>query len=406
MNSTMLVANREFRHRVRSRGFLIQLILTPLIFLTIAFFVGFSGADAPEPAAEAPDEAIGYVDDAGIIQTVPDSAPGELLQSFSDVESAAAALERGEIAAYYVIPEDYRTSGEVLWVGAELPIVPPNTGWFEELLEMNVLANAGDDVEARLRRPFNAAELPVNPLEPDGGSAGADGLNWAPFIVALVVLIPLFTAGGYLFEGLVQEKSNRIMEILLVSLRPGSLLSGKMLGLGLMVLVQYAAWGLIALVMLLITDIGRIPTPSLTGVQLSAGDVLFIILYALGAYVLYAALMAGIGAVTASMENNRIWIFVVTLPMLFPIYLWNAIVSDPNGPLAVAFSMFPFSAPVAMLMRLTVTNVPLLQVGVSLALLFVTGLGTIWLMGRLFRAHTLLSGESLSPRRIWSALSG
>lgn len=90
--------------------------------------------------------------------------------------------------------------------------------------------------------------------------------------------------------------------------------------------------------------------------------------------------------------------------MMIPIYLWATITSDPDGPLAVMLSLFPFSAPVAMLMRLTGSAVPTRQVALSLGLLFLAGLGTIWLMARLFRVRTLLSGESISMRRMWVAL--
>jgi ABC-2 type transport system permease protein len=92
--------------------------------------------------------------------------------------------------------------------------------------------------------------------------------------------------------------------------------------------------------------------------------------------------------------------------MMVPIYLWQPIATSPNGPLAAVLSVIPFSAPVAMLMRMTSTAVPAWQIGVSLALLLIAGGGMIWLMARLFHVQTLLSGESLSVRRMWSALKG
>jgi len=104
------------------------------------------------------------------------------------------------------------------------------------------------------------------------------------------------------------------------------------------------------------------------------------------------------------MESSRAWVFVISLPMMVPIYLWQPIATSPNGPLAAALSLIPFSAPVAMLMRMTSTAMPIWQIGASLILLLITGIGIIWLMARLFRVQTLLSGESLSVRRMWSAL--
>jgi ABC-2 type transport system permease protein len=104
------------------------------------------------------------------------------------------------------------------------------------------------------------------------------------------------------------------------------------------------------------------------------------------------------------MEGSRAWVFLIVAPMMIPIYLWTSVVSAPDGVFAVALSLFPFSAPVAMLMRMTSTAVPAWQLVVSLALLIATGAATLLLMGRLFRVQTLLSGEPLSLRRFAAAL--
>jgi ABC-2 type transport system permease protein len=215
-------------------------------------------------------------------------------------------------------------------------------------------------------------------------------------------MIPLFTGAGYLFQSLAQEKSNRVMEILLVSLRPSQLLAGKLLGLGALTQLQYAIWIVLGLAGLLATgqDIGRM----FAGIRLPAHQLLLVIPYALGGFLLYAALMAGIGALARDIEDGRTWLFVISLPMMVPIYLGVAISGDPNGPLAVTLSLFPFSAPVAMLLRMTSTVVPGWQIALSLILLLLTGIGTIWLMARLFHAQTLLSGETLSIRRFWAVL--
>jgi ABC-2 type transport system permease protein len=257
----------------------------------------------------------------------------------------------------------------------------------------------------RLRWPFDGAGPTFVSIDADEGTEGDGGGNtMLPFVVTIAVMLPLFTSGSYLFQSLTKEKGSRVMEILLVSLRPRQLLTGKILGLGALVLVQYAIWVAIAAVALTVTRRGA--GQLLTGINLSAGEVLLVVPYALGGFGLYAALMAGIGALAPDMESSRGWIFVLTLPMMIPIYLWAAIVNAPNAPLAVILSLFPYSAPVGMLMRMTAAAVPAWQLAVSLGLLLLATAGTIWLMARLFRAQTLLSGESLSLKRFWTALAG
>lgn len=408
MNKMLLIGLREFRQQVRKRGFLLTSIGTPLILIVIWAFTGISDSSPGQPLAELaeanrPDNVIGYVDQASLIWTIPDPVPADLFQAFPDIESAEAALDGGDIGAYYVIPADYRQTGGVQRISPQLPTMPPDNQWLNWMLIANLFPDAGPEQIARLRWPFNSSSPEFVALSHEG-EAGAEGNTMLPFLVTIAVMIPLFTSGSFLLQSLTQEKGNRVMEILLVSLRPRQLLNGKLLGLGALTLVQYLIWAVIGLLALAVTDRGV--SRLLSGISLSANELLVVVPYALGGFTLYAGIMAGIGALAPDMEGSRTWVFVISLPMMVPIYLWQPIINSPNGPLATALSLIPFSAPVAMLMRMTSTAVPIWQIGASLTLLLITGIGMIWLMARLFRVQTLLSGESISVRRMCSALKG
>lgn len=410
MNKTIVIALREFRQKVRSRGFLLTSIATPLILLIVWVVGGFTGG-TPDTALqelgqiEPPDRPIGYVDQAGLIQTIPEPVPADLFVPYPDAEAARTALEAGDLVAYYRVPADYRQTGQVYRVSPDLPAAPPDTQLFNWILAGNLLADASAENIARMREPFNAPSPEFVDLaeEGAGAEATAGGFSILPFLVTVAVIVPLFTSGSYLFQSLTQEKDSRVMEILLSSLRPRQLLAGKLLGVGALTLVQYGIWIVLGGLVLVVTS--RDLSSLLGGISLSAAEVLWAIPFALGGFLLYAALMAGIGALSPDMESSRAWIFVLTLPMLFPIWFWSLIAGDPNGPLATALSIFPYSAPVAMLMRMTSTGVPTWQLGLALTLLLLAGVLTVWLMARLFRVQTLLSGESFSLRRAWSVLT-
>jgi ABC-2 type transport system permease protein len=407
MQKTLVVAMREFRQRVQRRGFWLGSIGVPLVLLVIWAFSGGLGGSSPAESiseldpADRPEQVIGYVDQADLIQTIPAPIPDDLFKPFTDPQLAEAALERGDIGAYYVVPPDYRETGHVQRVSQRLPVNPPDVRWFNRILTANLLPDADPEFINRLRQPFYSTGPEFVKVTPEGQIEDS-GNRMLPFVVTVAVMIPLFTGGGYLFQSLTQEKSNRVMEILLISLRPHQLLTGKLLGLGALTLLQYAIWAGLSLLVLAVTgqDVGQL----LSGISLSTNELLLVVPFALGGFLLYAALMAGIGALARDVEDGRIWLFVISLPMMIPIYLGMAIASAPNGALAVALSLIPFSAPVAMLMRITSTAVPIWQTALSLILLVLTSFGTIWLMARLFRVQTLLSGESLSVRRFLSAL--
>jgi ABC-2 type transport system permease protein len=275
---------------------------------------------------------------------------------------------------------------------------------FEWILLRNLFPHSTAEQVARYRWPFNQTGPTVVNLSPEGKISGGSENMVLPFILALVVMLPLFTSGSYLLQSLAREKSNRVMEILLVSLKPRQLLTGKLLGIGALTLIQYLGWAAIGVLAFIVS--GMDASRWLADIHLSLGEVALLLPYALAAFILYAGLMAGIGAMAPNLESSRSWVFVLSLPMLFPIYVWGSIIASPNGPLAVALSLIPFSSPVAMLMRLTRTVVPMWQIIVSITLLAMTDVLVVWLMARLFRVQTLLSGESLSLRRVWTALSG
>ncbi len=404
MQKTLLIAIREFRQRVRSRGFWLGGIGVPLVFLVIWIFAGGMNNTPPDDPSEMdmPEQTTGYVNQTDLIQTVPDSIPNDLFKPFPDPQAAETALIQGDIGAYYIISPDYRETGQVQRISLRLTVNPPDVRWFNRLLQANLLPEADPDLLDRLRRPFNAAGPDFVNTATQAQTEGG-GMQMVPFVVTIAIIIPLFSGAGYLFQSLAQEKSNRVMEILLVSLRPVQLLAGKLLGLGALTLLQYALWIILGGAGLLITgqDVGQL----LAGVHLPPQQLVLMVPYALGGFLLYAALMAGIGALARDVEDGRTWLFIISLPMMIPIYLGVAISGNPNGTLAMVLSLIPLSAPVAMLLRMTSTIVPGWQITLSLILLLLTGLGTVWLMARLFRVQTLLSGESLSARRMWAALT-
>ncbi len=402
MPKTFLVAGREFHQHLRSRGFWLATLGIPLIFAVIWVITGGTMVVDP-PDVKLPDQPAGYVDQAGLIRAIPASIPTELFRPFSDQAAAETALERGEIEAYYLISPDYRETGQVQRVSLRFTVNPPDVRWFNQLLQASLVPDIAPAQLERLRQPFNAPQPEYINVTP-AGQTDNSGNPLIPLVVTMAIITPLFSGVSYLFQSLAQEKSNRIMEMLLVSLKPVQLLTGKIIGLSLLTLLQYLVWLLFWGMGLLAT--GQNGGQLLNALHLSGPQLLLVIPYALGGYLLYAALMAGIGALGRDVEDGRAWLLVVSLPVMAPLFLGIFIAGDPHGLLAVSLSLFPFSAPAGMLLRITSTVVPAWQITLSLLLLGLTGIGTIWLMARLFHIQMLLSGESLSIRRIWAALTG
>jgi len=406
MYKILTIAKREFVQRVRSRTFLLTAIGTPLILILVWVFTGDMGsAQPPELAFDLKDQsaqtAMGYVDQAGIITRIPEPLPADMYRAYPDRAAAEQDLRAGLIEAYFLIPENYQETGSVQRISSTIPTSPPETDPFEYLLLKNQFPDLDQGRFSRLWDPLQGAEPEFVSLVTGEESTSGAGFSMLPFVVTMAIMLPLFTGGGYLLQSLTKEKSSQMMEVLLVSIRPRQLLAGKLIGLGVLVLVQYAIWMLIGGI--LFSVLNQTPGSILADISLTMQELAFVLPYALGGFCLYAALMGGIGALAPDMEGSRLWTFIITLPMMAPIYFWSAITNNPGGIIAVGLSYFPYSAPVAMLLRITVSHVPVWQLSLSLGLLLAAIWVTLWAMSRLFHAQTLLSGESLSLGRFWEA---
>jgi ABC-2 type transport system permease protein len=407
MREVYLLAAREIREKARSRGFLLTTIALPLILIIIGLVTEGFGGGPPEDlelptGGEEVIQSLAYVDRADLIGSVPEELSSAQVQKYESLQAARAAAQRGEITAFYLIHADYRETGRVTRFSKGLEANAPDTEWLEWLLLSNLLPDMDREERMRARYPFHAQGLRSVTLS-DTGAEGASSDSIIPYFVGLIIMMPLFTSGGYLFQSLQQEKSSRMLEILLASIRPWQLLAGKVLGYGALILLQYLVWGAIAGAAGVVA--GSQIIGLLASVDLAASELAWILPYALGGFLLYAGIMSGIGALAEDMESSRVWVFLVTLPMLLPFYLGSTISQAPAGPLAVVLSLIPFSAPVAMMLRLTSTTVPLWEILVSIALLFLTGAGAVAIMARIFRAQVLLSGGGLSPGRFWRAVT-
>jgi ABC-2 type transport system permease protein len=169
---------------------------------------------------------------------------------------------------------------------------------------------------------------------------------------------------------------------------------GKVLGQGIMGLLQIALW-LITAYVLFRMAVGEVP--GLKDVDLSVGKIVIVVLYYLGGFLFVASLQAGLGAVSTNMREGPQYAAVFTFPMVIPLWLLSIFLEAPNGNLAVILSLIPITAPLAMVQRIAITSVPAWQIVLSLTLLGIAVLGALWLSARIFRVHTLLAGTVPRP---------
>ena len=402
-----LIARFELIRNLRRRGFLGLTIGLPLLALAILIgsqlFAG-SGGDDNEGAVGDSELRAGYVDQSGVLNGW---AENDLLQmrAFADEAAARAALETGEISAYWLIPVDYLASGEITRVQASFSFEGYNNWQIESAIRGSLIAAATTDETSATRFLDPLAGFELLPYEGDS-AATVDGEDFGTsFAVvygfAILFVVSIMMTNGYLLQSVIEEKETKLIEVLLITVRPGTLLTGKALGLGVLGLFQILFW--------ILTGYGLLQVASNSGVlvdvQLVLQDISLAYLTLLLAYflLLYFFMAAGFGAVGAlsqSMQEGPQFTVVFVLPAMVPLWFTSVFATDPDGSLAVALSVLPIVSPLAMVQRLAITEVPALEIVLSLALMCAAVLAMFWLAGRLFRFHTLLAGRLPRLREI------
>lgn len=409
MNKMLLVLRQEILVTVLRPSFLFGLIGLPLLGL-LAFNL-ISGMNENESTAgmvsqimteSRQTEAEGYIDLSGVIKTLPEDMPADVLVAYPDEAAALQALEKGEIAAYYVVPADYLQTGQVIYNRPDFNPLSASgqSDTFEWVLRLNLLENDAD--LASLTYGPHDLERVSQAIEPERDRNNMLSF-WLPYAVTLIFYMVIMSAASLLLSSVAKEKENRIMEILMVSVTPRQLLTGKIVGLGLVGLLQTVIY--VSTGRYLLSESSSVF--NLSSAFLLPDSFMFwgIVFFLLG-YAVYASLMAGLGALVPNLREASQATMVVVFPLIVPLFMIGVMIEQPNGAIATIFSMVPFTAPVTMMLRLSATTVPWWQTVLSATLLFITAVFILRAVAGIFRAQALLSGQQFSVKLFFSALLG
>ncbi|RRR65466.1 MAG: ABC transporter permease [Candidatus Viridilinea halotolerans] len=399
MQRTLLVARHDFLRHLRRPSFLIATAALPLLLALMFWFIGVGITEADDAPTEGARQSIGYVDHSGLLAS-PDPDLAAYLRHFPDRASAEAALGAGELAGFYEFPADYLTGGTVVWVGSATLGAQGQTA-VANLVRAGLLAEE-PELAAQLMRPTSFEHSTPAASEALAEQPLAEDMLplMLPYVFAMILYATILSSASFLLQSVTEEKENRTIEIILTSLRPLELLTGKVLGLGLLGLVQVGFWLGSGLLLLQLSGM----TPPTEGSTLAWGTIALMFCYYLLGYLVYGSLLAAVGAVVGNVREGSQFVTLLVIPSVIPLWFLGVLISQPDGLLARSLSLFPLTAPVTMMIRAPLTNLAAWEVGLSLLLLAATAAGTIWIASRLFRAASLLSGQRISVGVIMRAL--
>jgi len=411
MNKTLLILRHEIYTVVSRPSFLFGMFGIPLLGALIFFIAGNltknQGAqNVVEQLVTSPPEqmAEGYVDQAGLIQSLPNGVSEAQLIAYASEEAARAALDAGQIGSYYIVPPDYVTKGEIIQVRPDFNPLSgfSQSGLIEWVLRVNLLDG---DVQAAMltNGPIELQYVNRSP-EPEAARDENNMLTFfLPYGVTMIFYMVILTSASLLLSSVTKEKENRIIEVLMNSVTAQQLLTGKIIGLGLVGLAQTAIWVGTARALLgaskstfNLSDAFQLPPSFLVW-----GLIFFILGYAV-----YASLMAGLGALVPNLREASQATMVVVMPLIIPLFLMNVLIETPHSAVSTAFSLFPLSAPVVMMTRLSSGGVPAWQPPLAAVLCAITAVLVVRAVAGMFRAQALLSGQAFSVKLFFKALMG
>jgi ABC-2 type transport system permease protein len=410
MRKTWIVIKTEIINTITRRSFLLALILVPLIpALILGAITLFGGDDVgqnleawSQPNIDAK-KAEGYVDRAGLITALPEGLDQNILKPYSSVDEANKAISSGEIGGYYIIDSSFIETGEIEYFLEEFNTFSAleTTGLIEAVIRFNLLGANPDRFET-FSNPVRVEYIDIEPETEETGMSSPLAF-YVPYGMAMLFYVLIITSASLLMNSVAKEKENRVIEILMSSITPRQLLTGKIIGLGIVGLLQMLLWTISAYFLL---RAGGRTFNFAENLQLGPEIIFWGIFFFLLGYLIYATLMAGVGALVTNIKEATQATFYIIIPIIIPLMFISVIIEQPNATLPLVLSLIPFTAPITIMTRVAIGPVPVWQLIIAILLMLGTAILLIRAVSNLFRAQTLLTGRKFSLKLYLRALSG
>lgn len=426
MNKTLLIIKREYFSRVKKKSFLIMTFLVPLLIIgmyALVFALSISGGDNI-PTVEV-------IDDSGIFNKALENKKSvKFERSGLSLPEAKKKVISNEDAFILYIPKDIASAGNVEMFSqkkAGLSVISTIENQLNDLMRIKLLEDAGINA-ATLDKIKPDLSVVSKELTIEGEKDSSSGAAMAVgFAAAILIYMSLFIYGIQVMRGIIEEKTSRIVEVVISSVKPFQLMMGKIIGIGLVGLTQFLLWIVLsASLMTLASKVlfkdkmeqvkSEMPMANQSGPAVNQGPGMDIvqaiqtvqwsyilpvfIIFFLGGYMLYSALFAAVGSAVDSDTETQQFMLPITLPLLFTyIMSFSFIVNNPDSSLSFWLSIIPFTSPIAMMVRLPF-GVPQWELALSIFLLIGGFLFTTWVASRIYRVGILMYGKKVSFKEL------
>jgi len=439
MNKITLVLQREYLTRVKKKSFIIMTILGPVLFA--AMFVVPAWLTSMED-----DEAktVAVIDQSGLYQGLLKNA-GRISYEYLPAEEEPELRRNFSESGYYayvVISDNLLEHPNAIRLLSDAQITMDVKDYirnsFKDYLRNEKLKSFKVDNLEEILSEVNSVGIELTTVKlgtnGDEKESSTEVVMIVSILFAFLTYMFVFVYGTQVLRGVMEEKSNRIVEVIISSIKPFQLMMGKILGIALVALTQFLLWVLLTVVILLGVKTVMFPDSQMPtrmdGMETMVTDngvaaqglsdntfdfnkikdiinsmnpfqtLFFFVLYFIGGYLLYAALFAAVGAAIDNETDSQQFVFPITIPIIIALYVAMAAFRNPHSDLVFWFSMIPLTSPVVMMARIPF-EVPLWQILLSLTLLVGGFVFATWFAARIYRTGILMYGKKVDYKELW-----
>ena len=413
MHKIALIIKREYLTRVRKKTFILSTVLFPLLYLALILGTGYITAKSGRKLHVAVIDSSGNFTQERIDKANRTDSSSRLSLVTVPADSIKGQLSKLKYDGYLVIPSsaswDKPTppmllhTNRTLSMETTLPVQTKLNNIWRSLINEKL---GIDEDKKKILEQYTINLIPRNINDEKANSGVATIIG---SFAAILIYIILMLYGSQVMMGVMEEKTSRIAEVIISSVKPFQLMIGKILGIGLVCLTQILLWILFIVVIYNVTassgkaDVVSGMVGTIQEVFASTNMPLVLscfIFYLLGGFVFYASLFAAVGsAVNEDMREAQSLSFPLMMPIIFSVATIAAVMKDPTGPLAFWGSIIPFTSPIYMMVRLPFgvpATVPWWQLGLSMLTLVLGFLCTVWFAGKIYRTGILMYGKKPS----------
>lgn len=389
-SKTKIVALTEFITNVKRKEFIILTLLLPLILLTSMVIPLFFMQTVSHEK-----ETLGVVDETGIVMPVLKERYNDyLIKEIANAEEARQLLENNNISSYIIIEKDFIEKGKVSYYSKiQLSSFSSANMNLERIVSdiaiENLLRNEGisNEIINKVKDPIEMERITVTKTGDEKETPFSFVGN---YLLPLFLFMSIMNAGGYLLNGIVEEKENKVVEVLLSTISPSELLSGKILGLGGLGILQVSIWGI---GIIAVTKILNIPL-----ITFEKG-IIIMIFFILG-YFFYSSIFAMIGSISTSTRDSQQISAIVSFIVFIPMLLFFGIVQNPNMAFIRLLGMIPPFTPSIMIMRVLLTETPISDIIISIIILIGSVIVAAKIASKIFNIGILMYGKKPSLNEI------